>query len=211
MWRKIQPVWTRGSGLLAGAEGGTRVRQEGDGKDEDAEGDGAVAGVDDEEGDGEEEGEEGLGLVGVDGEGVVGGVEHLGQGDEVEEDGGDGGGDGDVAPARAVVEGRGQDRERGDAVEEDRDSEPEEGHEFILAARADWPQTLSISCGCGDAMCLYRHGVVVLPLPPQSMQSLRNRHFKSGLRFGLWVKAKARLVAGLSVFSTFSISGVSRV
>ena len=59
---------------------------------------------------------------------VVGGVEHLGEGDEVEEDGGGGGGNGDVAPAGTVVEGRGQHRERGEAVEKDRDSEPEERH-----------------------------------------------------------------------------------
>ena len=58
----------------------------------------------------------------------MGGVEHLGEGDEVEEDGGDGGGDGDVPPAGAVVECGGQDGERGYAVEKDRDSEPEEGH-----------------------------------------------------------------------------------
>ena len=115
-------------GLLAGTEGGDEAEQEADGQDEDAEGDGVVARVDEEEGDGEEEAEEGLGFVGVDGEAMVGGVEHLGERDEVEEDGGGGGGDGDVTPAGAVVEGRGQDRERGDAVEEDRDSEPEEGH-----------------------------------------------------------------------------------
>ena len=60
---------------------------------------------------------------------MVGGVEHLGEGDEVEQDGGEGGGDGDVAPAGAVVEGSGQNRERGYAVEENRDSEPEEGHD----------------------------------------------------------------------------------
>jgi len=58
----------------------------------------------------------------------VGGVEHLGERDEVEEDCGDGGGDGDVPPAGTVVEGGRQNRERGDAVEKDRDSEPEEGH-----------------------------------------------------------------------------------
>ena len=57
------------------------------------------------------------------------GVEHLGEGDEVEEDSGDGGGDGDVTPAGAVVEGGGQDGKRGYAVEEDRDSEPKEGHD----------------------------------------------------------------------------------
>ena len=66
--------------------------------------------------------------MGVDRQRVVGGVEHLGERDEVEESAGDGGGDGEVAPAGAVVEGRGQHREGGDAVEEDRDSEPEEGH-----------------------------------------------------------------------------------
>ena len=66
--------------------------------------------------------------MGVDGETMVGGVEHLGQGDEVEEDGGDGGGDGDVTPAGTVVEGGGQHCERGYAVEKNRDSEPEEGH-----------------------------------------------------------------------------------
>jgi hypothetical protein len=64
----------------------------------------------------------------------VGGVEGFGEGDEVEDDGGDGGGDGDVAPAGAVIEGCGQDRECGDAVEENSDSEPEEGHEFISMA-----------------------------------------------------------------------------
>jgi hypothetical protein len=59
---------------------------------------------------------------------MVGSVEHLAKGDEVEEDCGSGGRDGEVTPARPVVEGCGQDSERGYAVEEDRDSEPEEGH-----------------------------------------------------------------------------------
>lgn len=58
----------------------------------------------------------------------MGFVEHLGKRDEVEEDGGDGGGNGYVTPAGAVVEGGGQDRKRGDAVEKDRDSEPEKRH-----------------------------------------------------------------------------------
>ncbi len=120
----------KGAGLLAGMEGGEEGEEEADGQDKDAEGDGAEAPVDEEEGEGEEEAEEGEGLVGVDGETVVGGVEHLGEGDEVEEEGGDGGGDGEVSPARTVVEGRGQDREGGDAVEDDCDSEPEEGHEL---------------------------------------------------------------------------------
>ena len=68
----------------------------------------------------------------LDREAVVGGVEGFGQGDEVKEDSTDRGGDGDVAPAEAVIEGRGQDREGGDAVEDDCDSEPKKGHNFIL-------------------------------------------------------------------------------
>jgi hypothetical protein len=58
----------------------------------------------------------------------VGGVEHLGERDEVEEDGGDGGGDSNVTPAGTVVEGRGKNSERGDAVKDDCDFEPEERH-----------------------------------------------------------------------------------
>ena len=113
-----------GGALLAGMEGWDEAEEKADGQNEDAEGDGFVAPIDDEESAGEEEAEEGLGLVGVDRQGVVGGVEHLGERDEVEEDGGDGGGDGNVTPAGPVVEGCGQHRERGYAVEEDRDSEP---------------------------------------------------------------------------------------
>jgi len=121
-----------GGCLLAGMESGDEAEEKTDGQDEDAEGDGFVTPVDEKEGKGEEETEEGLGLVRgylkVDGQGVVGRVEHLGERDEVEEDGGNGGGDGDVPPAGTVVERGGQDRERGYAVEKDRDSEPEEGH-----------------------------------------------------------------------------------
>ena len=98
-----------GGGLLAGAEGGDEAEEETDGQDEDAEGDGAVSPVDEEEGQGEEESEEGLGFMGVDREAVVGGVEHLGERDEVEEECGDGGRDGDVPPAGTVVECRRED------------------------------------------------------------------------------------------------------
>ena len=66
--------------------------------------------------------------MGVDWQAVVGGVEHLGQRDEVKEDGSDGGWNGEMTPAGAVVESRGEDGERGDAVEDDCDSEPEERH-----------------------------------------------------------------------------------
>ncbi len=102
--------------------------------------------------------------MGVDWEGVVGGVEHLGQRDEVEEQRGDGGGDGDVAPAGAVVERGGQDGERGYAVEENRESEPEEGHIFLVAG-VNWPQTLSISWREEVGICSCCHVVVVLPPP----------------------------------------------
>ncbi len=119
-----------GGGLLAGAEGRDEAEKEADGQDEDAEGYGLVSPVDEEEGQGEEEAEEGLGLVGVDGEAVVGGVEHLGQRDEVEEECCYGGGDSDVAPAGTVVEGRREDGQRGDAIEKNGDSEPEKGHEI---------------------------------------------------------------------------------
>ncbi len=62
------------------------------------------------------------------GQAVVGGVEGFGEGDEVEEGCGGGGGDGEVTPAGAVVERGGQDGEGRYAVEENRDSEPEESH-----------------------------------------------------------------------------------
>jgi hypothetical protein len=117
-----------GGVLLAGMEGGHEAKEEADGKEEDAEGDSFVSPIDREKGYGEEEAEEGLRFVRVDGETMMGGVEHLGERDEVEEDGCNSGGDGDVAPSGAVVEGGGQDGERGYAVKKDRDSEPEEGH-----------------------------------------------------------------------------------
>jgi hypothetical protein len=43
------------------------------------------------------------------------------------------GGHGDVPPTRPVIERRRQHRKRGNAVEDDRDSEPEEGHEGRFA------------------------------------------------------------------------------
>ena len=124
------PAGAYGDGevLVAGAEGGEHAEEEDDGEDEDADGYAAIAGVDAEEDKGEDEGEEGEDLVGFDGQAMVGCVEGFGEGDEVEEGGGDGGGDGYLAPGVAVVEGGGQDRERGYAVEENRDSKPKEGH-----------------------------------------------------------------------------------
>jgi hypothetical protein len=64
--------------------------------------------------------------VSVNRERVVGGGEHLREGDEVEEDSGEGGGKRNVASARLIVKGRRQHRESGDTVEQDRDSEPEQ-------------------------------------------------------------------------------------
>jgi hypothetical protein len=68
-----------GRGLLARVEGGDETEEETDGQDKDAEGDGFIAPIDEEKGSGEEETEEGLRLVGIDREGMMGGVEHLGQ------------------------------------------------------------------------------------------------------------------------------------
>jgi hypothetical protein len=116
------------SGFDAGAEGGQKPHEEGEGEEKDAEREGAKTGVDEQEGEREEEAEERLGLVGIDGQAMVGGVEHLRERDEVEEDAAGGGGDGEMTPAGAVVERRRQHREGGDAVEEDRDSEPKERH-----------------------------------------------------------------------------------
>jgi hypothetical protein len=118
----------KGGTLLTGMERGNETEKKRDRKDEDADRDGFVTSVDEKKGDSEEEAEEGESFVGVDRKAMVGGVEHLCQRDKMEENGGSGGGDGDVTPAGAVVEGGGQDRERGYAVEEDRDSEPKEGH-----------------------------------------------------------------------------------
>jgi hypothetical protein len=66
--------------------------------------------------------------VRIDGEGVVRGIEHLGQRDEVKEDGDERCRHRYVTPARAVIERSRQDRKSGDAVEKNRDSEPEKGH-----------------------------------------------------------------------------------
>ena len=85
-------------------------------------------GREDEKRGAEEQAEHREALVRVDGQGVVRGVEHLGQRDEVEEDGGEGRGHRYVTPARAVIERGRQHRERGNAVEKNRDSEPEKGH-----------------------------------------------------------------------------------
>jgi hypothetical protein len=117
-----------GGAFLAGMEGWNQAEEKADGQKEDAKGDGAVADVDEEKGQRQEEAKEGLRFVGIDGKTMVGLVEHLGQRYEVEEYSGYGGRDSYVTPAGAVIESCGQDRERGDAVERDRDSEPEEGH-----------------------------------------------------------------------------------
>jgi hypothetical protein len=120
-----------GGALLAGMAGRDEAEEKADREDEDAEGDGAVSPVDEQEGEGQDEAEDGLCFMGIDWQTVVGGAEGLGEGDEVKEDRGDGRWDSDVAPAGTVVEGGRKNGERGDAVEENCDSEPEEGHEDI--------------------------------------------------------------------------------
>ena len=72
------------NGLAAGAQGRNQGEEDGDGQHEDAEGDCAVAGVDGEEEQDQQERQQRLGLVGVYGQRVVRGVEHLGERDEVE-------------------------------------------------------------------------------------------------------------------------------
>ena len=52
--------------------------------------------------------------------------ESFGESHEMEEGSGECGGERDVPPTRLVVQGRGQHRESGDTVEQDRDSEPEQ-------------------------------------------------------------------------------------
>lgn len=120
----------KGGALLPGVECGEETEEEADGKDEDAEGDGFIAPVDQDKGRAEDEAEERLGLVGIDREGMMSGVEHLGQRDEVEEECRDGCGDCDVSPAGAVVERCREDRQRGNAVEKNRDSEPKKRHRW---------------------------------------------------------------------------------
>src|SRR5260370_664604 len=84
----------RCSALLTGMEGRHQAEEEADGKDEDAQGDGFVAPIDEEKCQREEEAEQGLGLVGVDRQAMVGGVEHFGGVDVVEWAGCGGGGGG---------------------------------------------------------------------------------------------------------------------
>lgn len=137
-------------GLLAGTEGGDEAEEEADGKDEDAESDGLIAPVDEEKGKRKDEAGECEGFVGFDLEGVVRGLKGFGERDEVEEDGGDGGGDGELTPAGPGVRWRRCERsrengERGDAVEEYRNSEPKEGHRGLREADGDWLPEISIA------------------------------------------------------------------
>ena len=50
-----------------------------------------------------------------------------------------------MAPARAIEEGSRQDSERGDAVEQNREFEPEDGHVFLSVAGAAGSQNTSIT------------------------------------------------------------------
>ncbi len=109
-------------------EGGRERQQDRHRQEEDAEADCLIAGGEEKEADAEEQAEAGEGFVRVDRQRVVRGGEHFDHGDEVDEDGSVGGGDGDVSPARLVVKGCGQHRERGERVEANRDSEPKERH-----------------------------------------------------------------------------------
>jgi len=70
----------------------------------------------------QQQAEPGEGFVGIDGQGAVGGGEGLHDGDEVEEDSGQRCRDGNMPPAGAVIQRRGQHRQRGDTVENHRNS-----------------------------------------------------------------------------------------
>src|SRR5580658_2449842 len=109
-------------------ERGHEREQRRDGEKKNPEGDSPIDGGEDKECCAEEKAKHREALVRVDGQGVVRGVEHLGQRNEVKEDGDEGCGHGQVTPARAVIERGRQHRERGDAVEKNRDSEPEKSH-----------------------------------------------------------------------------------
>ncbi len=64
----------------------------------------------------------------IDGQRAMGGVEGFGDGDEVEERSGERDRDRKMSPARPAVERGRQHRQRGYAVEKDRNSEPEKRH-----------------------------------------------------------------------------------
>ena len=170
--------------LFSWVERWDEAEQEANGQDEDAERDGFIASVDEEEGESEDESEEGLGLVGVDREAMMGCIQGLDQRDELEEERGGGGGNGDVTPAGTVVQRCRKDGERGNTVEENRNSEPDEGHGFAMAG-GDQPQTLSISCGGDGGLAVIGSGFGGTPLPYLSTQSLRSRGFRSGLKVDL--------------------------
>ena len=117
-----------GGVLLARMKRWDQTQKKADWQKKDAKKDRAVPDVDEEERQGKEKAKEGLSFVCVYRKAMMGRIEHLGQRNEMEEHCSYGGGDGDVAPARAVIKGHRQNRKRGDAVERDRNSEPEERH-----------------------------------------------------------------------------------
>jgi hypothetical protein len=90
MWRKIQPVRMGAEKVSSpGRKAASMASMKGHGQNEDANGDAAVARVDDEKREREDKRKQGLDFVGLDGEAMVGGVERLGERDEVEEGRGD--------------------------------------------------------------------------------------------------------------------------
>jgi hypothetical protein len=128
------PAGADGSGesFLPRAEGCQHGEHEGDRQDEDSQRDAAVPRVDDQKSEREDKRKQRLDFVGLDRKTMVGGVKRLGERYEVEESCGYGGGDGEATPAWAVVERRGQHREGCYAVQDNRESEPEESHGATL-------------------------------------------------------------------------------
>jgi hypothetical protein len=126
-----------GDRLVAWVERRDDRQQRRNRKQKDAERDGVVSVSKYQEGEDQEEAQPGERLMRIDGQGAMGCGERFDDGDEVEEGSGERCGHGDVSPARAVVECGRQHRECGDAVEDNRDAEPEEGHGLAGSAGLD--------------------------------------------------------------------------
>jgi hypothetical protein len=115
-------------GFLSGFEDGDEAEQEGKRKEEDAERDSPVSPIDKQKRESKEKAEKRLRLVGVDGKAMMRGVEHLRERNEVEEKCRHGCRNGDVPPPGTVIERCREDRQRGDAIKQNRDSKPKKRH-----------------------------------------------------------------------------------
>jgi hypothetical protein len=111
-----------GEGLVAGVKRRHDSQQDRDGQKKNAKRYRSVQTSKDQEGDGQEQPEHGEGLVRIDRQRTVRGDESFRQRHEVEESAAERCRHSDVPPTRPVVERSRQHRQRGNAVEEDRDA-----------------------------------------------------------------------------------------